>query len=100
MKYISLSMHYEISLKQSNNMKRIIFMLILFTIAAGAIAQELPPPREIPKEYRAEYRQTKRIVLKETKQLEKKWDIVIDPIEAVPIMQYDATNLEQPTSAP
>jgi len=64
---------------------KLIFCLLLAVFAGAAFGQaELPPPREVPKEYRSDYRKMKRIVERRVDKQEENWDIILDPIEQVP----------------
>lgn len=65
-------------------------MIFALMLAAWLPAQDLPPPSEIDRGYRKEYRQDVREEKKEQRLLEGEgWDIILDPIEKVPVQQYD-----------
>jgi len=72
-------------------MKRIFSLFAALFLLAGLSGQELPPPREIPREYRPEYRDLRRETLRSIREAEEAgFDIILDPIEAVPVRQFAA----------
>lgn len=62
-------------------MKKFLLTLAALAFISGAWAQVAPDKRDVPKEYRKEL---KRIVADYENQVEEGWDIVLDPIEAIP----------------
>lgn len=71
----------------------IIALIALFSFNAFAQDLGLPRPKDVPREYRSEYRR----LLREYKQrveLRENWDIVIDPIEAIPTRKFNFSAAE------
>lgn len=62
-------------------MKKIIFTIALLAVSAALMAQVSPDKKDVPREYRKEL---KRINAEYENRVEEGWDIVLDPIEAVP----------------
>lgn len=64
-------------------------LLLAFSITAQ-VGDVLPPPKEIDKDYRKEYKEDLREWKKSNKEQEDdQWDIVIPPEEQIPVQQYD-----------
>ncbi len=66
-------------------MRKFLIALILLVSYSCLAQDKLPPPKEVPKDYRPFYRD----MIKEKKRLDRQlkkedWDITLDPIEAVP----------------
>lgn len=71
-------------------MKHLFALILGLLLLAPISAQELPPPKEIDGDYRKEYRREFREEKREQKQLQQdEWDIIIPPIEKVPVQTYD-----------
>lgn len=71
-------------------MNRLLLIFQLLIISFGAQAQELPPPRDVDRDYRSDYRKERKEEKREQRVLERdEWDIILPPIEKVPVQQYD-----------
>jgi len=66
----------------------LVIAISIFLSGCGA-AQKLPAKKHVPDEYKKEYAKEARETTKEWRGLRKEWDIVTDPIEAVPIAKYE-----------
>ena len=69
--------------------KLFLFLIIGIFITSCATKWKLPPKRLVEKDYRQQYGNIKNDVKKENQRLiNDDWDIIIDPIEAVPVQSF------------
>jgi hypothetical protein len=67
-------------------MRYLLIALVFLTFQA--CSTHLPKPKEVPTSYEEIYRDNKREGLKVYREEKKEWDIVLDPIETVPVSEY------------
>jgi hypothetical protein len=66
-------------------MRKALLVLALF---ATSCTKHLPSRKDVPENYSEIYKDVKREQLKVYREEKKEWDIVLDPIETVPVSEY------------
>jgi len=62
--------------------------LLILALFATSCTKHLPSRKDVPESYSEIYKDVKREQLKVYREEKKEWDIVLDPIETVPVSQY------------